>query len=217
MSNVYEENKSLVRTRRLIEAAYGEDFYQDEIVTEWGIGMAEPGYGDEETVWVFGNWNPKRFRREGDAPLTNEESKPVRLANALDKYAGAELLWLDEWFQCQNCYMAFRCEADSYSWTMFGVITEYGDILCGNCVEFSDLEEEYINEPSKALVLNFDLDEEGFELYNTERRYENGWYDGQTDDPASILENAHAEGWEEGVFKVDGVGQFDTHFSLWVR
>lgn len=207
---------TLDRTVRLIEAAYGEDWYNADIVTDYGVGIAEPGYGDEDTVWVLGDWNPKRWVREGDAPLTNEESKPVRLASALEKYAGAELHWLDEWYRCENCYQIFRSQGDSYSWQMFGTVTEYGEVVCANCITFDDVEESYVNDPSKALTFDVDIEAEGFVQFNKDR-YESGWYDGQTDDPKTILAQAHAQGWEEGIFVVSGVGQFDVHFDLWVR
>jgi len=207
-------NTNLDRAHRLLTAAYGEDFYNEDF--DLGIGIAEPGYGNEDTIWATGDWNPKRWVREGDAPLTNEESKPGRLADALAKYADVEVHWLDEWFQCNHCYQIFRSQGDSYSWTMFGVQTEYGDTLCANCVEFSDIEEDFVNNPRKALTFDLDIEAEGFVQFN-EDRYEAGWYDGQDDDPETILQAAHDAGYTDGLFVIRGVGQFDAHFDLWVR
>jgi len=202
------------RARRLITAATGEEYGDGYIVTDLGVGISEPGYGDEKTVWVTGNWNPKRWWKENEPPLTLEESLPARLGEALHKYAEAEILWLDEWITCQTCFHVFRIEADSYSWEMFGVLFEDGPI-CGNCLEWSDLEETYANNPRMAVPRFIDLEAEGFVKHNGQ--YSNGWYPGQDDNPTAIFEALKADGWTEVVFKLDYVGMFDLGFSAWVR
>lgn len=209
-------HKRMQRATQLVEAATGEPYGDGYTVTDIGEGISEPGYSNDGTnVWVMGNWNPKRFRSEGEPELTNEESLPERLGNALEKYAEADLLWLDEWIRCDNCYQAFRTEPDSYSWTMFGIVNEYGGVLCGECVSFDDVE-DYVNDPDKAVTLDIDLEAEGFVKYNRDY-FENGWHPGQDDDPTAILKGARAAGWDEGIFKITGVGQFDTRFDLYVR
>jgi len=203
------------RATKLIETATGEPYGDGYTVTDVGEGISEPGYSNGETnVWVMGDWNPKRFRRDGDPKLTNEESLPERLGNALEKYAEADLLWSDEWIRCENCYQAFRTEPDSYGWTMFGLYDENG-MLCGECVSFDDVE-HYINDPDRAITLDIDLESEGFVKYNREY-YENGFHPGQDDKPKDALQSAHDAGWDEGIFKITGVGQFDMRFDLYVR
>ena len=79
-------DKDYDRARRLIEAATGDEWGDGLTVTDIGVGNAEPGY-DEPGVWVMGDWNPKRWPRDDDAPLTAAESVGPRLARALETRA----------------------------------------------------------------------------------------------------------------------------------
>jgi hypothetical protein len=208
--------KTYERATRLIRAATGEEWGDGLVVDGIGIGIAEPGYGDDATVWAMGNWNPRRFRRDGEPPLSPVESLPERLADALTRQ-GVELLWLDEWIECDECQRAFRCEPDSYSWQMFGVITEDGTTLCADHVDWETVEDEAINNPRYAIrdTLPIDLESEGFTRHNG--TFENGWWHpGQDDDPVAILNELRKE-WGEVVFRVSGVGQFDIAFEVWTR
>jgi len=58
---------------------------------------------------------------------------------------------------------------------------------------------------------------DGWESYNG--IYQNGWYHGQNDDPSKIGPRVRAEygGQVDTLWVISGVGQFDTHFTLWVR
>lgn len=215
-------SEKLERAGRLIKAATGESWGDGYTVTDMGAGIAEPGYGTEETVWVLGDWNPKRWLTDEERSagltlaqaLTKAESLPVRLAEALERRVpGIELHWLDEWTTCDDCRQIFRTQADSYSWLMFGAFTEDGT-YCANHLSFDDIAEEYINVPTKALTFPLNLEEEGFSLYGS--RYENGWHPGQDDDPKAILAEA-LRSWREGIFKISSSGQFDIEFELWVR
>jgi hypothetical protein len=206
-----ETQKKWDRATRLITAATGEEYGDGEVVTNIGQGFSEPGYSGD--VWVTGNWNPARFNRE--VPLTNEESLPERLGNALDKQ-GVEILWLDEWADCHSCFKAVRTQPDSYSWTPSYYSTEDGELFCHECSEFFDIEEKAVNNSNYAVPSFFDLEEEGFELYNAES-YQAGWHEGQDADPAAILKEALKAGWDEVVFYFKGKGQFDMDFDAYVR
>lgn len=209
--------EKLQRAHRLIKAATGEPYGDGYTVTDIGTGYAEPGY--RGTVWVLGNWNTKRRlspeERSAGVKLTNAESLPARLADALTRRVpGVELEWLDEWIQCDDCHRIFRSQPNSYSWQMYGLITESGDVLCADHLSFDDIAESYINVPTKALTFPLNLEEEGFSLYGS--RYENGWHPGQNDEPSAILAEA-LRSWREGIFKISSSGQFDIEFELWVR
>jgi len=204
--------ETINKVSRLVQFATGEEYGDGEMVTNIGVGISEPGYGDSDTVWALGNWNQKRWIRDGDAPLTKEESLPARLAESLER-VGAEVHWLDEWETCIECYQIFRTTGDSYSWTMYGIWTEDGGV-CANCVTFDDLEDK-INDAQFALTFELDLEAEGFEAYNG--TFESGWHEGQNDNPVDLLAKAQGEGWAEGIFKIGSVGQFDVRFTLWVR
>ena len=213
----------LEKAHRLIVFALGDDYWGfDEPVRDVGIGIAE-SWGDDDTVWVTGNWNIKRSRYQAEQtgiPLTKEETLPERLSDALGRL-GVELLWLDEWLSCDDCQRAFRCQPDSYSWRMQGIITDSGSILCrDHAIEdlewlISDDGGDFINNHTKAITLDVDLSSIGFERYNG--LFANGWYRDQDDDPKEIAARAERYGWQERVFTIDNVGQFDVHFLLWVR
>ncbi len=204
-----ETRETLNRAQRLVRAATGENYGDGEMVTDIGIGMVRES---DQTVWVSGNWNPSRFLREGDEPLTNTENLPERLGNALEGI-GVETLWSDEWQRCIECARAIRTEPNSYSWTADYINTEDG-LICSDDADFSDIEEEAVNNHRYAVPTWFDLVAEGFERFNGV--FENGWDEGQTDDPEEILERAHSE-FSEGVFQISSVGQFDIRFTLYVR
>jgi hypothetical protein len=97
-----------------------------------------------------------------------------------------------------------------------------GFLVCEKCFNqngyVDDYIEDKINNPKNAI--NGLVDEEqlkvrGFRKANDDS-YENGFHRGQTDDPQTIYEDLH-EQWDEVIFVIDSVGQFDTHFSAWVR
>lgn len=210
------------KAERLINFALGEPWGDGYTVTDIGVGIAEPGYSDiAEAVWVTGNWNPKRWVRDGDDPLTKEESLPVRLGDALSN-VGAELLWLDEWEPCRECYRAVRTQPDSYGWTAYFTITMDG-LLCGDCATMDEILDDgmgnsIINNPKQCLptfITPDHLEEDGWTKFNG--TYENGWHPGQDDDPVALKEMANEAGWLDVVFRLQGVGQFDMAFEMWVR
>lgn len=222
------------RVRRILTAAGMDDYGDGDIVTNVLVGYAEPGYGrTDDAVIVFGNWNDKRptfgwnvktlsgdrFPHTSAPPVTKADTLPSRLARILEA-AGAELEWLDEWSECTHCYRAVRTEPDSYSWTPSYAWVGECDIVCADCLRDNPdwIIDEYINEPTKALTVlgATELEALGFERHD--ERYESGWY-GREDNPSEILEailKFSPEG-TEVVFTVDSVGQFDAHFSAWVR
>lgn len=212
--------------QRLIQAATGEEYGDGLVVTDFGVGIAEPGYGDESTPWALGNWNPKRFRSGDEPPLTNEESLPSRLCDALERI-GVEAHWLDEWIQCTECQCIVRNQPDSYGWLPYYLeAVETCDIVCLDCVpddanEFNDLltEFDYIDNPTRALMDRITADQlisAGWEKHNGE--YANGWHPGQDDDPREINTAIRAENSDVQVlFRVSGKGQFDMHFEAWTR
>lgn len=212
---------------RLIKAACGEEYGDGETVTDIGIGIAEPGYGNDETIWVTGNWNPARFVRKGDGqpPLTNDESRPVRLGNALERL-GVELLWLDEWIQCGQCMKVVRSEPDSYSWTPYYLMGEDDcQPYCLDCFatyygsDDSGLRDfGFIDNPRNAIpdhIKTSQLEAWGWERHNGV--FENGWYH-REDDPQQIFDRIKAESPQlEVLFAIDENQQFCIRFTAWVK
>jgi hypothetical protein len=213
----------------ILERELGERWGDGYVVTDVIVGYAEPGYGDDDTVVVLGNWNPKRWvdRNDPNDVLTDEESLPSRLGDMLGEIDGVETEWLDEWYSCSDCGRAVRTEPNSYSWRPYYAWVHECEIVCADClmkdVEGSITAGDWINNSSNALTW---IDGYGLERHTdfvkwepgNEQDYENGWHPGQDDDPRKILESIldrHPEA--EVVFLIDANGQFDTHFSAWVR
>lgn len=215
------ELATLDKVRRILTAAGMENYGDGYVVMDVTTGYAEPGYGSDDDVIVFGNWNPKRFPRGDDAPLTKDENLGPRLARILEA-AGAEIQWYDEWARCGDCYRAFRTSGDSYQWTMYGDFSEDAcDYICADCLvkDPETLIEEYVNNSSKALTFlsGPDLVALGFEQHNG--TFENGWHEGQDDDPSEILERIlkFAPDGTEVVFTIPEVSQFYVRFNAYVR
>jgi hypothetical protein len=212
---------TMEKANRLIKAATGEPYGDGYTVTDVCVGYAEPGYGSDESVIVFGNWNPKRFARAGDAPLTKAESLPERLSNALERI-GAEVQWCDEWTTCIGCARAIRTEGNSYHWRPFYTFIDEEGCLCGECA-LKDLDAVlplYLNNASNAITwaTTSDLEAIGFVQWEpgNPQRYESGWHEGMNADPSTILASIDQDTYDV-VFLLDEASQFYVGFSAWVR
>lgn len=214
------------RVARVIRAGTGEDYGDGYTVTDMAIGYAEPGYGTDTDVIVFGNWNPKRFPRGDEAPLLKTENLGPRLALAIE-HAGGITEWLDEWTTCSDCYRAFRTSGDSYGWTMHGTFLESAcEYVCADCMR-TDIaryidEGDYIDNPRTAITwcTKLELESLGWSRYapGDPKEYESGWHEGQDDDPTRILAEIQREIPDASVvFHIDDVGQFDIRFSAFFR
>lgn len=219
MMNLYEKFDAV---HRLVKVATGSRWGDEEVVSGIGIGYAEPGYYDGETMWVLGNWNPVRFPSKDDPPLTKEENVGPRLAKALERL-GVECEWLDEWEICVHCQKIVRVSPDSYAWKPFYHRFNDGDLLCGNCIlddDFiQDAIDEFVNNSDRCLAFCDDdkLEELGWRRYNSEK-YENGLHPGQEDDPKKIAEQIKQELPDHDyLFLLDNSSQFYIQFSAFVR
>lgn len=214
------------KSRLLIRATLGEDYGGGETVTNVNThGFAEPGYGflfDPETdVAVLGDWNQRSGWRNPEP--SKADTLPVRLGEALER-AGAELLWLDEWAECSNCYRLMRTVENSYHWRMYGAFVEY-DYVCADCIlaDLADYLPHYVNDPTRCLTFgtSADLQAQGFEQWESSdpHTYESGWHPGQTDDPPTVYAQILREHDEpvEVVFLLDESSQFYVKWSAHVR
>ena len=170
--------------------------------------------GDFKNV-ILGDWN-------------NVNNKiPEFIENKLEHTT----LWIDEYTTCIECYNFMRIVHDSYSWQLNGMITEYG-YVCRKCIEkdINYLIEEYKNTNNKAipdwsieLVKN-----EGYICLDDNENesckiFENGWYEGQNDHPDDIIKSIednlgeHINNKYDYLFAINSVGQFDIHYSLFLK
>ena len=178
-------------------------------------GYAEPGYHGGPVA--LGDWN--RITRWNRISNTHDtlDNTPARVGEQLEK-AGVELEWDDEWTECEGCHLIVRTQADSYSWTRSYVeLDEY--VYCESCLlADSDLVEEHLRrlegEDGKADTIGIDLEGAGYVKIASE---ETGLYGGQCGSPARTSEELTERGAFRHLYQIDGVGQFDADWSVWVH
>lgn len=216
------------KATRLVNFATGESYGDGYMVTSVIVGYAEPGYGNDESVIVLGDWNPRRVNGIEDYWHSDDPdvTLPVRLARSLER-VGAEIQWCDEWTSCNGCLKAIRTTADSYSWRPAFAWTDDG-IYCHTCMADAGIDglEDYINDPHKCVTWcePSHVESLGFVKWEPgeEHTYENGWHPGQTDDPEAILSEiveryaAASKDTPRVLFFLDESSQFYIRFSAYV-
>ena len=210
-----DKTQTLRRAQHILEAATNSTTnrtalsYLDEAQLHTD-GYAEPGYTDPECgVIATGNWNHESHYE--DHELIVDDDTLDRVTALLEKL-GIELEWCDEWGDCYECGKLFRTLGDSYGWT-----ASHWQGVCLECVDPVDVLEDLEGKSHTCLTLdNINPEDHGYVKANDEG-YENGWYGGQDDSPDGIAANLKALGIERFLFNLDDVGQFDTHFSVYVH
>ena len=207
--------------QRLINIVCGETWGDGEVVTDVGMGYSEPGYHNDNTVWVLGNWNTRtvydRLRRP------HKDETPSRLFDALERI-GVEGEWLDEWAKCSHCYKIVRTSPDSYMWKPFYVwVADDSEILCGNCALddewFDDVLKPHVNNAENCVTFcdKSHLESNGWERYN-DRRYQSGMHPGMNDTPVAIAQEiARDKPGYDFVFYLDEQSQFYIEFSVFIK
>jgi hypothetical protein len=172
---------------------------------------AEPGYSCDKKIVVLADWNDVRDLVNDKGNIKDDTMSRLYDILEMEGY-GCE--WEDEWVECAECYEVIRITGDCYGWTPFYWQSDDG-FFCGNCVR-ETYKEEYLSflkgNIGHANVL-LDLDGCGYEQINGQ--FENGFYEGQADDPEKIVEVLHLFGIKDYIFQIDSVGQFDTNFSIY--
>ena len=174
-------------------------------VNDIAQGNVEPGYNDEP--FALGDW---WVRVDGDL----RESKIVPLLTA----CGVESAFYDEWTTCTECYKAVRTQPDSYGWKRSYYLFHDCEPVCHECI--AEDPEPYLEalsgDPNKAITIDgVEPEEHGYtEVY---AEFENGLYGGQMDSPHAIGRAFEERGWDDYVFSITSVGQFDVKFKVYVR
>ena len=182
-----------------INIAKLERIYPDAYI-DIAPGCVEPGYDDAPVI--LADWN----------------RIPDRVFQALER-AGFLCEWLDEWITCSECGKAFRVVPDCYHWQMAGIIGD-GEARCLDCIDPEEYMESIENNPRKALTLpvleRYAPEDYGYTL--VKKGYENGMFEGQSDDPRMILKAAREKD-PKGryLFAMTDQGQFDIEFALYVK
>jgi len=174
-------------------------------VTDIAQGNVEPGYNDEP--FALGDW---WVRVDGDL----RESKIVPLLTA----CGVDSAFYDEWTTCTECYKAVRTSPDHYGWKRGYFLFHDCEVVCHECI--GEDPEPYLEalsgDPNKSITIDgVDPEEHGYTQVWGE--FESGLYGGQMDSPHAIAKAFEERGWEDFVFSLDSVGQFDVKFTVFLR
>ena len=189
--------------------------YHDNMENDY-MTYGEDNHGDKYLLFE-NHKDVESFVKLAGEMLNKEFEHDYEVEREFDLY----IAFTDEYTTCDDCGAIIRTEPNSYHWTPDYYLGD-GFIICNECFNNEkDYQEAYlverINNPNNANTILSDeqLEELGFTKFNS-NSYEHGFHHGQTDDPREIykeIENLYYD----IIFSIDGVGQFDTHFSVWVR
>ena len=186
---------------------------------QYFAGIAEPGYVDGPAIRA--DWN----EISGQFQEWLEETMDI------------ELLWNDEWEECDHCQAAVRVSASSYGWTPYFIRFDDCSLTCLDCVcsnweEWKDdVIELYAEEagypPPQSKALPDDLvkylSDEGYVCLDDKESeacqiFESGFHPGQNDTPEKVHELVAAEfPGSKIIFTLGGVSQFDMTFGVWLK
>lgn len=181
-------------------------------------GYSEPGYMDADVV-ACGNWN------DIDEWTGNEhktvDKAPSMAADFIEKLCDEHgltfsLEWSDEWAYCVECNKLIRTAPDSYSWTRYWD-EEDGDYICGDCVTKNP--EDYLlsleGNHTSCATIKLDLEKNGY--VKVDGDFEHGFHVGQDASPELIANALREQGIQRFIFNLDGAGQFDINFSVYIH
>ena len=194
----------------VIESAFDAWYeeYSDELTTGESVD-----YGG--ILWYSEGWNPIHALDK-----IIQSAKEFNLEDRVDSYwtergyEPGENGFSDEYTTCGNCGRIVRTQADSYGWEPRYLTTEWGDLLCENCVDPSDLN-QYVNQNEKAIpdFMEKLAAKNGWE--KCEHEFENGMHRGQDDSPAKVAEVLTRAGIDY-IFWYDA-SQFYVTFGVYVH
>lgn len=180
-------------------------------------GYAEPGYDvGEAGIVATGNWNEVTGYNHTTRQVETISDLPNRILNLFEKM-GIECEWSDEWATC-SCGKLIRTQPDSYGWTRSYSVYD-GEYACIECLKedpegyLGNLED---NPDMANTIKDIDPADYGYIKVN-EDSYASGWHPGQNADPHKVAKELRAKGISRFLFHIDDVGQFDTHWSVYVH
>ena len=176
---------------------------------------SEPGYSSPKSGIALGVWNDISDYDSNTGVYTILDSSPTRVGKLLERL-GYELEWTDEWTSCGSCGKLVRTQPSSYHWVQsFSIID--GDVVCLECLNPEEHLESLEGDSKNANTIEtINPSDHGYTKYNG--IFESGWYEGQNDDPRAIAKAMKNKlGVERFLFNIEGVGQFDLHFSVYVH
>jgi hypothetical protein len=174
-------------------------------------------HGNEDTYFIIlHSWEDRdKFVDRCREYINDEDAPDYQIEREFD----CELVFDDEYTTCNDCGGIIRTSPDSYHWMPDYHIGD-GYIVCNQCFnDNEDYQEEYINDKinnyqnANQLLSNEQIEALGFKRVG-EHEYMMG--EDTTDTPKRLY-YALEEQYEDILFSIDGVGQFNTDYSVWVR
>jgi hypothetical protein len=170
----------------------------------------------------FGEWQEEDIYTNKAVVVANWNNLPAALPDYINRL-NIDIAYSDECLYCE-CGKYMNLAPGSYGWVSNFIRTD-SDIICRKCIENdpslitdNEFQDNYfINNDDVALpfwTVNL-IEKDGFVRY--EEDYESGWHDGQTDTPESIIQDIEDIDKYERLWVIDGKGQFDIDFSLYLR
>lgn len=163
------------------------------------------GYCTDKVVFVA-DWNIKEL--EWVESIISSYESFYQVCTAFD----------DEIIICQNCGKACYAIPGYYGDPLSFIWACEDCLLCRDCFIEEDNLDYFVDNASIALPewAKPMLTDNNFSLLQCD--YESGFHNGQDDDPKEILikaQNAFPK--KEFIFIIDGSGQFDINFSIYMR
>lgn len=161
-----------------------------------------------------GNWNAvDRYDAELKQRVDVEDTAK-RVGDMLERL-GFELEWSDMTSTCDDCGKLIRTEPDCYSWTPSYVIGD-GCITCDGCLDPEDHLESLEGNPDRSnTIKSIDPAKYGYFLF--QNNLVSGLHQGQDASPQKVGAALEKRGVTRYLFQLDGLGQFDAKWSVWVH
>lgn len=148
----------------------------------------EVGYENPKKAVLFANWN----------------DISERVGDYLEA-AGFELEWSDEWLIDYDNDKAYRTSPNSHWWQMQVRVTDSGELLTPDS-DFEDWFDYALNSAVNVLPSYVELDDvQMVGCYNANHL------------PSEVLKTLEAQGYDQVIFQLDGVEQFDVKYSAYAR
>lgn len=217
------------RVRGILEAAAArETFSQSRIECMLDDihcnGYAEPGYTDPECgIIICGDWNSvtkAHYDENGNlSGFSTQCDLPERLYRIFDERYGINCEWSDEWTSCHECGKLVRSSPDCYGWTSAYVILNDCELVCHECIQSNAAEylESIEGKYRTALSDSLGITPEDYGYVVAISDMESGFHRHQTDDPKTVAKEFKKLGIERFLFALEGVGQFDVSFRVYVH
>jgi hypothetical protein len=177
-----------------------------------------PGSGDSDARVFSANWNTEtQYNSETRESIVVDNSL-ARLGELLENLPKVDLAWCDTTSHCDGCMKAISSSPTHWSWTPAYAVLD-GSIMCQGCLQEDPAELfEFIlgnADTSLSPSLNINPSEHGYTQLPI--NFESGMYPYQNDDPGTVGTNLQQLGIERYFFAVEGTGQFDVDWVVWLE